>query len=431
MVFGDTLLRTRLSEGLRPFLFIYLSMKKITLSILFFFTTVFAIAQSMVVHHKSGNIVLPTETIDSVDFVMSDSCSLDTTLLHTMINDTIRNVVYVNDTIRNEVSSKYIVNGDLNADGEWVLGRNSVKNSKRLTFSGKIRLFDALIVGHGREGAYSGSWLLLDKDSIHVYNRYASNSISYFHGLNITNDIKLEIWRDYGATTLSITSNGNTFEKQISWLGDIGEIYVKSISSEFYDCTFKWKCSKLNNGIWLFGDSYFNLTANNRWTSYLFKNGYQDFCLNAYPGEGSKNAYLDLINLLTISKPRTIIWCLGMNDHDDKKNCLPNSEWLEMLNNVIAICREHNIELILSTIPPAHGGDASGNGTKLLQNKYKNEIVKKSGYRYIDFAEAVGADETTGLWYDGMLYSDGIHPNVPGAIALYNQFIKDYPEIME
>jgi len=58
-------------------------------------------------------------------------------------------------------------------------------------------------------------------------------------------------------------------------------------------------------------------------------------------------------------------------------------------------------------------------------------VVKKSGYRYIDFSAAVGANDTpeTSAWTEGYLYTDGLHPTDLGAQVFYNQVIKDFPEL--
>jgi hypothetical protein len=74
--------------------------------------------------------------------------------------------------------------------------------------------------------------------------------------------------------------------------------------------------------------------------------------------------------------------------------------------------------LILSTIPLVTAVD----------NTYKNAYVRGSGYRYVDFAAAVGAVEDT-TWYDNMLADDGVHPATEGAVALYQQVLTDVPEI--
>jgi hypothetical protein len=126
--------------------------------------------------------------------------------------------------------------------------------------------------------------------------------------------------------------------------------------------------------------------------------------------------------LLNNGTPKYILWCMGMNDADSSTEV--NSSWLSTYESVKELCSKNNIELVLSTIPTV-----SGNGSIRI-NKYKNSIVKSSGFRYIDFDSAVGADETTGEWYTGMLSSDGVHPSVQGAITLYNKAISDFPELV-
>ena len=79
---------------------------------------------------------------------------------------------------------------------------------------------------------------------------------------------------------------------------------------------------------------------------------------------------------------------------------------------------ENDITLILSTIPTVPN----------INHEGKNKTVRNSGYRYVDFAKAVGA-QSNGTWYTGMLSSDNVHPDVAGAKALYYQAIADVPEI--
>lgn len=83
---------------------------------------------------------------------------------------------------------------------------------------------------------------------------------------------------------------------------------------------------------------------------------------------------------------------------------------LEWLTAMVTLTLTHNID------------------TERTHN-YKNDYVKNSGCRYIDFAKAVGA-YTSNNWYSGMLRSDGVHPDELGAKALYMQAIVDFPELM-
>ena len=116
--------------------------------------------------------------------------------------------------------------------------------------------------------------------------------------------------------------------------------------------------------------------------------------------------------------PKFCLWCLGMNNGDKTEE--PNPDWLASTEEFLAICKEKKITPILSTIP----------STPVVNNDYKNEWVRNSGYRYIDFNRAVGA-HIDKAWYPNMLYTDNVHPARAGAEALYSQVIIDFPEIMQ
>ena len=101
-----------------------------------------------------------------------------------------------------------------------------------------------------------------------------------------------------------------------------------------------------------------------------------------------------------------------------------NSSYVAATEAVMEICRERGIELVLATIPtvPARPHTAL------------NAWVRASGYRYVDFAEAVEAPGTT-YWKnwgqtDAMLSSDETHPTSYGAKALLSAALADFPEIM-
>ena len=116
-----------------------------------------------------------------------------------------------------------------------------------------------------------------------------------------------------------------------------------------------------------------------------------------------------------------------MNEPDTSTEI--NSEWKTTLDKVISLCSENGIELILCTIPNVRGGAVDDTDISNARNhSFKNEWIRNSGYRYIDFCKAVGADDNVN-WYDGMLSSDGVHPDVLGAEVLASKFIQDCYEI--
>jgi lysophospholipase L1-like esterase len=137
------------------------------------------------------------------------------------------------------------------------------------------------------------------------------------------------------------------------------------------------------------------------------------------PGIDSEESWPILLNDLSTGNPKYLLWLLGMNDGDDADANTPSESWITHIQKVIAICEERGITPILATIP-----------TCLIYNEGKNSWVRNSGYRYIDFAKAVGANGD-GSWYDGMLNTnnDNVHPTDKGARALAMQVLLDFPEI--
>ena len=57
--------------------------------------------------------------------------------------------------------------------------------------------------------------------------------------------------------------------------------------------------------------------------------------------------------------------------------------------------------------------------------------MKESGYKYIDFAQAVGAADDSD-WEEGLLEEaeNPVHPTELGAKALYNEAVSVCPELL-
>ena len=83
------------------------------------------------------------------------------------------------------------------------------------------------------------------------------------------------------------------------------------------------------------------------------------------------------------------------------------------------MCQEYGVTPILCTIPH----------TPKVNNLYKNEWIRESGWRYIDFNLAVVENHSTGDWFEGMAASDLAHPTQLGAQTLYPQVFVDFPEL--
>lgn len=324
------------------------------------------------------------------------------------------------------ISSKGYIRkeGELTSNQRVELTTNSVKVFKRLVFSGTLTSFSSFKVGHGNSAS-----LIIDSTNITL----AGVDDPIPHGLTIANNLQVEIWKDTNAqrAKVKIVSNGESFQKDDAiWSGDSGAVYIESIGTTMSEYSFAWTCSKLNDGLWLFGDSYFSHVDPARWTNYLYKDGFTNLMLNAHGGENSATAFAELNDLLRFATPRKIVWCLGMNDSDVSISVV-NSSWLSVYHQLENICKEKSIELILATIPTSNATQpVEGHSGNPSLQEAKNEIVRTSGYRYIDFALAVGA-YGDGEWFEGMKNTTDVHPTIKGAKALYQRALCDIPEIMQ
>lgn len=291
-----------------------------------------------------------------------------------------------------------------------------VKYNKTLIFNGSFATFNGVEVGHGK-GAYGGSYVKVDNDNIYIYGNNGSDYLinTYAHNLTISDYITVIVDVGVGVADVNIyTASGYFRQENVIWEGCNGSIFATSVSTSFTNPSLKWTAKDINKNIWIFGDSYLNAKSEARHPYYLYEMGYTNWLACGFPGATSTPELQSLQSLLKIGKPEIVVWCLGMNDSD---NGSVNTNWINSLNSVKSLCSANNITLILATIPSC----------PLVDNTYKNGVVKTSGNRYIDFNSAVGVNGTA--WYPGMLSSDNIHPTELGAKALARQVVIDVPEI--
>ncbi len=293
----------------------------------------------------------------------------------------------------------------------------------QLCFFSSIDDFTELHIGKGIEGEPWGWYLAIDKENITVYDKQNDKVVAqYPHEMKFEDYIGINIIADLRATaTIEISTSGGNFRKtEVPWKGVNGTLFAETVGeNSMPDAKLSYYCNGWKKNIWLFGDSYFDMAAEDRWTSYLTENGASDILLNGYSGRNSQTALESLKKELNFGVPEKIIWCMGMNDGDADDAI--NENWEKATEEVMEICKNNDIELILATIP----------NCPYWYNEYKNEYVKSSGYRYIDFAKSVGAYDNI-EWIDGMLEEGEkrIHPTEAGAIALYHEAVSVVPELL-
>ena len=302
-----------------------------------------------------------------------------------------------------------------------MLSANSIRSNDRIVFNADITSFSSLEIGFAN-GSTSNkvNRFVIDSTNLTVYD-FAGNTNITAHGLTITNNIQVLIESNFmRQCDITIISNGVLFKATNETLDRRGVCfsYAQSIGSVLTDAKLAWTCIDFDKEIWIFGDSY-AASYTDKWTKYMFSYGYYKNCLfDAYPGEDSLKSYESLMHLLSLAKPKVIVWTLGMNDGGDGVSS-PSVDWGNVQTQLRSLCNDRGIQLVLATVPTV----------PTVNNEQKNNNVRSSGYRYIDFAKAVDAN-ASGEWFSGMLSEDGVHPTDAGAKALFGRVVLDLPESM-
>lgn len=286
------------------------------------------------------------------------------------------------------------------------------------SFSGDLQSVE---VGLGKD-TFFGGHLEITPQNISIYDG-GSKITTMEHGLTFGNKVYVSIKtadvpNSYGNKTAAIRlrSNGTEY-KTTSYFSARGKAYVKNNGSNSIEASISFFPCNATTPIWMFGDSYFEWADKTRWITQAVNDGNKRFMDCAIGGGKSDTAMTAYANLLTLGLPKIAVWCLGMNDGNDAADA-PSALWLSNIKSFIAVCERNSITPILATIPSVPS----------VNNEKKNEWVRNSGYRYIDFAAAVGAT-SSGQWDEGLLSADGVHPSEKGGIMLYAQALVDCPEI--
>lgn len=318
---------------------------------------------------------------------------------------------------------------------EIVLEQNSIANFKtyRIHVS-KVNTMGTLKMCHGDgTSQYYSGYVEINNTKIIIqrYRNSALTPVEYQHGLTISNTLDFSLTVDESAdkARIELSSNGNVFtQDNVDWTVSRGVVKLVNSNCSMNDVVFSYGTTHYNKDILIVGASYLGHTSQSRWPYYMVQHNYKNYILNNFPGAKVTDGINDVNVLLTHFRPKAIFWCYGMNNVDSETEI--NSTWKTAYDSIKSLCEEKHIELILMTFPTARGGAVEDTdiSTKRI-NKWKNQLVRNSGLRYVDIDKAVGANETTGEWYAGMLGDDGVHPTQSGAITMYNAVIATIPEL--
>ena len=293
----------------------------------------------------------------------------------------------------------------------------NIKKNSILSFHANIDTFGTVVIGQGKTSFNETAYAVIDSTTVKIY-RYTTEPVEWAtlnHNLTFENYIDVSIEKfanDTNYAKLTITSNGETYTyERAFWMGCDRTVYADIVSGSYSNVSLDYTCLDYKADVWAYGDSYFD-----HWVQYLLNDGYTNFLCDGYSGRASISAMTSLKKGLEFGKPRKILWCMGMNDGDNPSSV--NSNWERAYYDLLYICENNNIIPILCTIPNVPN----------INHNYKNEIIRNSGYRYIDLAKAVGSDILTG-WYDGLLSTDNVHPSTDGEKMIAQFMRTQLPEI--
>lgn len=301
----------------------------------------------------------------------------------------------------------------------------NIKFEKVISFHANVVSSGEIEISHGQTAWYSSGKIRIDSTSVKYYSFTGQDNleIELQHGLTISNTISISL-NVHGVETMEngmpriadliIESNGKIFRTRMKWNGCCEKVQAKIISGNYKNCSLNFWSDGYKKDIWAYGDSYFDY-----WPLLAKKYGYGNFLCDGVSGRDSVTALKSLKLGLTHGIPKKILWCMGMNDPDSSTAI--SDAYKTALDEVVEICNNEKIELIITTIPNVPDRN----------HNYKNKYIMSLGKRVVDVAKAVGADNSAN-WFDGFLSDDKVHPtgNI-GANAIVGCIITNVPELLE
>lgn len=316
----------------------------------------------------------------------------------------------------------FSVKADSLAANQNLICCNSCDNKKNeyIELTAKFSTFGELTIAHGK-GSYMGSYITITAGKLQIYTYNGTLLEEYDHGLTIADFINVIIYTKNDSTCrskITIMSSGGDYTASTTRYYSSRAAVLCNATFAMTDVQMKYTVNDAKEDVWVFGDSYVSLGDPNRWATQAIQDGHIKMMLQGFGGATSMNEIVPFRALLDVASPKFIVWALGMNDGDTSSAV--NTDWKTCVDEVIATCEANGITLILATIPNVPN----------VRNTFKNDYVKSTGLRYVDFAKAVNAESAGATWYTGMLSSDNTHPTALGAKALMRQFLQDVPEVL-
>lgn len=316
-----------------------------------------------------------------------------------------------------------IVNEEI-TDGKRVeLEYNNIR--KNYSICGYVNLTAFEKVRFGKDTSEQGFIVEVDNTNVKVIrSRHGDDQKLYPHGLTISTFLGFEIRNVGGYSHLFIYSDSGRYKWEL-------DIYNPGYDSAFFESvnttgtlvSFSQVNYDYNKDIWLIQDSY-GSWVNWGWAYNIYQIGFDTFLIDSKGGAGSLTQLNSLKTHLKYATPKYLVWAMGMNDKDAGDTY--NANWKTALDEVIQICKEKEIELVLCTIP-----NATKEGyINTYKNRHVRTLAEEQNYTLIDFADAVQLSFESNEWKSGLIQDDNLHPNEKGAQVLSIRAITDFPQLL-
>lgn len=375
---------------------------------------------------KGGKLITPsnaryirlTGNISNLDIAQFEKGNITTEYepyqKHNIVAENTNNI----SKLKNEykILKPLILKADTLTDGQSLSYDAPNIKQKNIGFNANVKTMGTITLSNGKNAPYKSGYIEVTSNEVKVY-RYTDKLTlleTLTHGVYLTENITIEL-KQLGDNTADLFIGGKNgrYEKNIFFEGCYDDIKIEISSGSYSDVFFSIYNPFYKNELWAFGDSYFDM-----WTIEAKELNADNFMRDAYSGRNSQGAYESLLKNLEFYTPKKILWCMGMNDADSDVSI--NENWKLVYDKLIELCTKKDIELILSTIP----------NTPTHNHSFKNDIIRKSGYRFVDISKAVGAEISTS-WFESLLSSDNVHPTNEGRYVIAQTMMVEVPEIIK
>lgn len=329
---------------------------------------------------------------------------------------------YKGTAIKKNAPVSWIAKADSLAANTNLVCVENVDNKKNSVLSATafFSTFTSLTVAHGYQLNY-GNWCVVDGTNITTYYGTSATQMSQVaHGLTIS-DFLMVIIKQKTAQNAEITimTKGGQFTTPSAvphWHGSNGDVRMFGAQA-MTGAEVSYSLSDTLRNVWLFMDSYGTEGDPARVSHQIQNLGYGAYLGIGHGGAKSQAIYPQFEKLIALAQPKICVWMLGMNDADSSSAI--NASWKSYAEQFAAACEARGIIPVFTVIPNVPN----------YRHTFKNTWIKSSGYRYVDWAKAVGAESAGSSWYTGMLSSDDVHPSELGAKALAMRTVLDVPEL--